>query len=140
MHHDGWVKEKAVKQTAAYNRILKYHLNKPTTQSAEVLRNEITEIGMDQYEIDLVMRASHKPMTILGLLAKNIHGDLDTQLTPIERMKLDQSLTLLTDYLGMCERIFKTPMPLVYSRHTARFLTSFMLLLPFGLHEVTGQW
>ena len=135
MHHDDWVKEKACKQVVAYNRILKYHLRKPTTQSAETLRSEITEIGMDQYEIDLVMRASHKPMTILGLLAKNIHGDLDTQLTDIERMKLDQSLTLLTDYLGMCERIFKTPMPLVYSRHTARFLSWWLLWLPVCLYD-----
>ena len=34
---------------------------------------------------------------------------------------------------GACERIFKSPIPLVYTRHTARFLTVFSALLPFAL-------
>jgi len=42
---------------------------------------------------------------------------------------------------GACERIFKSPIPLVYTRHTARFLTVFCTLLPFGLWgPMDGSW
>ena len=34
---------------------------------------------------------------------------------------------------GACERIFKSPVPLVYTRHTSRFLMVFLLFLPFAM-------
>ena len=34
---------------------------------------------------------------------------------------------------GACERIFKSPVPLVYTRHTSRFLMAFLLFLPFAM-------
>ena len=37
---------------------------------------------------------------------------------------------------GACERIFKSPVPLVYTRHTSRFLSAFLILLPFSLWPV----
>jgi putative membrane protein len=42
---------------------------------------------------------------------------------------------ILGDMLGACERIFSSPVPLVYTRHTARFLSLWMLLLPFAMYE-----
>jgi putative membrane protein len=32
-----------------------------------------------------------------------------------------------------CERLIRTPVPLVYTRHTSRFLGLWVLLLPFAL-------
>jgi predicted membrane chloride channel (bestrophin family) len=37
--------------------------------------------------------------------------------------------------MGKCERIFKTPIPRIYSRHTARFLGAWLVTLPFGLYD-----
>ena len=34
---------------------------------------------------------------------------------------------------GACERIFRTPIPVVYTRHTSRFLTIWGMLVPFCL-------
>ena len=51
-------------------------------------------------------------------------------------LQMDKSIILLGDACETCERIFSSPVPLVYTRHTARFLSTWLLLLPFGLYEV----
>jgi putative membrane protein len=51
------------------------------------------------------------------------------------RIEIDKSLVVLGDTLGACERIFTSPVPLAYTRHTARFLGIWMFLLPFALYK-----
>jgi len=51
------------------------------------------------------------------------------------RVEIDKSLVLLSDCLATCDRIYTAPVPLVYSRHTARFLSLFLLLLPLALYD-----
>jgi predicted membrane chloride channel (bestrophin family) len=59
----------------------------------------------------------------------------------MDRARMDDMVCKLVDYLGACERIFRSPIPLVYTRHTARFLTSFMVLLPLALWgPMAGSW
>ena len=41
----------------------------------------------------------------------------------------------MTDNLGSSERLLSSPVPLFYSRHTARFLSFWLLLLPLGLYD-----
>ncbi|MGZ5006480.1 MAG: bestrophin family protein [Methylobacter sp.] len=53
-------------------------------------------------------------------------------------MGLEGQRILLVDYLGGCERILKTPMPLVYAIKARRFILTFLLLLPFSLIENLG--
>ena len=52
---------------------------------------------------------------------------------------MDKSIILLGDALETCERIFTSPVPLVYTRHTARFLSFWLLLLPLALWEPLGS-
>mmetsp|Transcript_14872 Transcript_14872/g.22138 ORF Transcript_14872/g.22138 Transcript_14872/m.22138 type:complete len:390 (-) Transcript_14872:53-1222(-) len=49
------------------------------------------------------------------------------------RIKIEEGINLLIDYMGMCERILTTPVPRSYSRHTSRFLTMFLFTLPIVL-------
>ena len=51
------------------------------------------------------------------------------------RVEIDKSLIILGDSLASCDRIFSSPVPLVYTRHTARFLSLWLLLLPFAVHD-----
>jgi len=51
------------------------------------------------------------------------------------RVEIDKSLVNIGDCVGACERIFSSPVPLVYTRHTARFLTLWMLLVPTALYD-----
>jgi predicted membrane chloride channel (bestrophin family) len=46
---------------------------------------------------------------------------------------MHDNVTVFQDMLGMCERIFKTPMPIPMTRHTSRFLFIWVLALPFAL-------
>lgn len=57
-----------------------------------------------------------------------------------QRVEMDKSLVIIGDCMGACERIFTSPVPLVYTRHTARFLSLWMLLLPFGLADQLPGW
>jgi predicted membrane chloride channel (bestrophin family) len=58
---------------------------------------------------------------------------------PMDRARIDQSVATLVDLTGACERVFKSPVPLVYTRHTSRFLTFFLLCMPFGIWGVMGD-
>uniref|UniRef100_A0A7S2V4G3 Uncharacterized protein n=1 Tax=Fibrocapsa japonica TaxID=94617 RepID=A0A7S2V4G3_9STRA len=55
------------------------------------------------------------------------------------RTYLEGEITKFIDFMGMCERIKLTPVPLSYSRHTSRFLTVYMATLPFVLTSVCGN-
>jgi len=49
-----------------------------------------------------------------------------------------EALQSLGSQLATCERILKQPVPLSYSRHTSRFLTFYLLSLPFALVNALG--
>uniref|UniRef100_A0A7S4T2M8 Bestrophin homolog n=1 Tax=Ditylum brightwellii TaxID=49249 RepID=A0A7S4T2M8_9STRA len=51
------------------------------------------------------------------------------------RVEIDKSLVIIGDALVSCDRIFSSPVPLVYTRHTARFLSMWMLLMPLAVHD-----
>lgn len=57
-----------------------------------------------------------------------------------ERSWLMQNLEKLSATIGACERLVQTPVPLSYVRHTSRFLSLFMLTLPFALVDVLGPY
>jgi putative membrane protein len=57
-----------------------------------------------------------------------------------DRSRMDQTLSDLCDDVGACERIFKTPIPLVYSRHTSRFVGTWLVLLPLAIWSVDQSW
>lgn len=55
-----------------------------------------------------------------------------------ERVAMDANLTQFHDNVGACERIFKTPIPVAYTRLTSRVLMLWHLALPYGLWETCG--
>ncbi|KAL3905732.1 MAG: hypothetical protein SGARI_004319, partial [Bacillariaceae sp.] len=51
------------------------------------------------------------------------------------RVEIDKSLVIIGDTMTACDRIFSSPVPLVYTRHLARFLSLWMMLFPFAIHD-----
>jgi ion channel-forming bestrophin family protein len=51
------------------------------------------------------------------------------------RVEIDKSLVILGDCSSTCSKIYNSPVPLVYTRHTARFLSVWLVLLPAALYE-----
>merc|ERR1711990_1363838 len=57
-----------------------------------------------------------------------------------DRARFDTTLSVLCDDVGACERIFKSPIPLVYTRHTSRFVGVWLALIPIALWGVDPSW
>ncbi|MGY6274668.1 bestrophin family protein [Methylomonas sp. MgM2] len=97
--------------------------------------DELKDLLSDAEMIQL-KQAQHMPMWVSG----NITGLLELarvnrQLDAIIVAELEKQRALLIDYVGGCERILKTPMPLVYAIKTRRFILLYLFLLPLSLIE-----
>lgn len=90
-------------------------------------------------EIEQMQAAQHMPLFASAKMAAlfrqaHFRHDIDESVFK----ELERQRTMLIDYLGGCERILKTPMPLVYAIKTRRFILIFLLLLPFSLLAKAG--
>lgn len=86
--------------------------------------------------------AEHKPsfvaMEIGRVLREAVH---DQTLDRFPFLQIDRDRAALIDHVGACERILKTPLPLVYAIKIRRFLALFLLILPFALlHRTASDW
>lgn len=90
-------------------------------------------------ELDKLTKAAHMPVfvsdKIAGLIAEARANQLLDDFTFLE---FEKQRAALIDSLGGCERILKTPMPLVYVIKLKRFILLYMLLLPLSLLEPLG--
>merc|ERR1711988_1607016 len=64
----------------------------------------------------------------------------NANISPIERTAMDELLSKLCDDVGACERIFKTPIPRVYTSHLSRFVGSWLFFLPLALYSINMGW
>ena len=56
-------------------------------------------------------------------------------------VQIDKERASLIDHIGACERILKTPLPMVYAIKIRRFIALFLLTLPFALlNRINGDW
>jgi putative membrane protein len=100
---------------------------------------------LSEQEVEQLQSALHMPLfvasKIASLLQKARTGHPNTnglELDGFEFGILEGQRVLLIDHLGACERILKTPMPLVYAVKIRRFIFMFLLLLPLSLLEKAG--
>ncbi|NOT83634.1 MAG: hypothetical protein HOP02_02395 [Methylococcaceae bacterium] len=109
----------------------------------ESLRNgknfdNLTDL-LNEQELESLKSATHMPLFVAGKIAALIQqARLSQQIDGFIFSELEGQLILLIDHLGACERILKTPMPLVYAIKARRFILIFLLLLPFSLIENLG--
>eukprot|EP00930_Biecheleria_cincta_P035197 TRINITY_DN24222_c0_g2_i1.p1 TRINITY_DN24222_c0_g2~~TRINITY_DN24222_c0_g2_i1.p1 ORF type:complete len:704 (-),score=92.97 TRINITY_DN24222_c0_g2_i1:71-2182(-) len=89
--------------------------------------------------------SSNRPLFIVNQLASAI-SSVPNEVGPRgmytnrERTWLLQSVEKLSSTIGACERLVQTPVPLSYARHTSRFLSIYMLSLPWVLVESLGAY
>lgn len=81
------------------------------------------------------LTAGHKPCQALTDISNFARH---SSASPLALQQFDRSLEQFSNQAGACERIFKTPLPLLYTRHTSRFLTIWCLMLPFCLYKELG--
>ena len=93
--------------------------------------------GLDPLPAPLLQKlrqSRNRPLYLLkrmGMLLRSL-PDSET-FSSRERLKALDAVDRLGSYVGACERLVQTPVPLNYARHTSRFLTLWCLTLPLSL-------
>jgi ion channel-forming bestrophin family protein len=92
-------------------------------------------------EAAAVRAANHPPLAISARISERIAEAASRgAISDYVAMTLDQNVQQLVDYLGACERIYKTPLPFVYVVHLRRALIVYCFTLPFALVDAYGWW
>ena len=117
----------------AFSRVTRLHLQPDPDISLE---EQLTGI-LSEDEIEVLRVSGHRPVTALAVLSQLIQK---ADISPIHQQQMSMNLTTFHDILGGCERILRAPIPVSYTRHTARFLFSWLTCLPFAIYGTTGAW
>jgi len=100
---------------------------------------ELLAAGLPPAEAAACARSAHPPLwclqalTLLVARAPMRPGDGEAA-----RPMLDLLIGDLERQVSLCEKILKTPMPLFYTQHVARFMSLWIALLPLGLAPSLG--
>mmetsp|Transcript_19772 Transcript_19772/g.26070 ORF Transcript_19772/g.26070 Transcript_19772/m.26070 type:complete len:492 (-) Transcript_19772:128-1603(-) len=96
-----------------------------------------TEYFLDSDDFCDLGRASNRPLCLVNKMAKVVKSvEFTEAYTSRERLAILSMINKLSDHVGACERLVQTPVPLAYARHTSRFLSIWILTLPFVLDDV----
>ena len=79
-------------------------------------------------------RSQNRPLYLCRRLGMVLRSLPDSEyFSSRERLKALDGVDKLGAYVGACERLVQTPVPLNYARHTSRFLTLWCATLPLSL-------
>eukprot|EP00979_Chaetoceros_neogracilis_P000070 scaffold17_cov259-Chaetoceros_neogracile.AAC.22 len=120
--------------TWAFVRCMKRHLS-PEWDDEEPFRKELLE-KLPKEQAETIFNAAHRPNRALQDLSVAIEN---LPMNFIRKNEIHRAATIFEDNLGSSERLLSSPIPLFYSRHTARFLSFWLLLLPLALWEPLGN-
>lgn len=100
------------------------------------LQLEKTRLALDTFphpELETLDEQRHLPNQIAAVMVQRLY-DLKRQgkITETELWSLNQEISDFTNICGGCERIKNTPIPYAYSSFIKRFITLYILTLPFG--------
>uniref|UniRef100_A0A7S1X865 Uncharacterized protein n=1 Tax=Tetraselmis chuii TaxID=63592 RepID=A0A7S1X865_9CHLO len=90
---------------------------------------------LPQHELDALLASKHKPLYALQVMSEAIRA---SKADSYKQMMMDANMTVFEDCVGACERIFKSPIPQSYTRHTSRFMIVWHTLLPIALVPQLG--
>jgi len=79
-----------------------------------------------------LLQAKHRPTAALAEITQLL---VQLDFHPLHQVEIEKMVTELCSAMGACERIFTSPVPTFYPRHTARFLAFWLFLLPMALYE-----
>ena len=122
-------------ETSAFTRCLRTFLRGKEDDGN--LRVELKALGFTLEEVAGYMSAANRQVYALQKIAETMR---DYGMDGRDRARMDDSLSQLCDDVGACERIFKTPIPLVYTRHTSRFVGTWLAMLPLAIWSVDTSW
>jgi len=110
-------------------RTLLRHVSGPPDE--ESFQNDLYN-ALPIEEAKPIDEAGNRQLRALFYLSRCIES---LPLSERQRIEVDKACVIIGDTMGGTERVYGTPVPLSYTRHTSRFLTVWLLLLPLALYE-----
>ncbi|KAL3806952.1 hypothetical protein ACHAXA_002236 [Cyclostephanos tholiformis] len=122
--------------TWAFVRSMKRHLSPPDEDEPAFCQELRARLSPTQAEA--IIASAHRPNRALYDLSVAIDR---LPMHFMRKNEINKNLSIFEDTLGGCERLLSSPVPLFYTRHTARFLSTWLLLLPFAMYDpFKGSW
>ena len=116
--------------TWSFVRAMKRHLS-PEEEDEEAFQKELYE-KLPEAQAQKIIDAAHRPNRALQDLSYAIDN---LPMHFMRKNEIHRAVTIFEDDLGSSERLLTSPVPLFYSRHTARFVSVWLALLPFALYD-----
>ncbi|CAE8662318.1 unnamed protein product [Polarella glacialis] len=108
--------------------------DEPGMQEMRTEKHVPGQVRLLDAEIQEAEDSEHMPVHILCVLRCCLSQAHDRKLiNDLQLLAMDCNVTSLTDSMGGCERIKKTPFPLSYVSHLRTFIILYLLLLPLML-------
>ena len=121
------LKAALVKWVVALAHCVRLHMRAPRDATPAALAGWLTP-----EELGALSAAAHRPNHCLQVLSCIVAaGAPDPQIAH----RLDEDLKSLEDTIGGCERVYRTPIPLSYTRHTSRLLLFWLAYMPAALYS-----
>jgi putative membrane protein len=118
-----------LKYTIVFSYALQWHLGQRS--DPESLKEDIGNL-LSLAELEDFLKAKNKPQkAILEITSIIKRADLISSI----QGHMDKGICEMADAFYVCDRIYTTPIPLFYTRHTARFLLIWLLTVPMALYQ-----
>lgn len=92
-------------------------------------------------QLDVVKSKDHIPNAIVQQMYVKLHAQFEAgNLTGEQLLMIDKELKGLTNNIGACERILKTPIPYSYSLFLKKFIFAYTITMPFGMASDFKYW
>ncbi|MBW4654493.1 MAG: hypothetical protein KME20_15860 [Kaiparowitsia implicata GSE-PSE-MK54-09C] len=102
--------------------------------------DELTPLLLAE-QLDELTQTNHPALKIAVWLGDGLQRGLQRhQIHPYQAQAMQTLINDLTDALGGCERILKTPIPMAYAIHLKQLLLIYCLTLPFQVVQDLGFW
>jgi putative membrane protein len=96
---------------------------------------KLDELELTDKELEELSLKGHKPNHIAYMIFARMQTIYRAGVfTDADMINLKQQHQVLTDVMGACERIKKTPIPFSYAVYIKLFISVYGLMLPFGLY------
>lgn len=126
---------KVSKSTWAFARSQMRHISNPQDE-ADYCRELHERLPPDQAAG--LIAATHRPNKAMSDLAEAVS---ELPMNFLRKNEIDKDIQLFEDTCGSSERLFSSPIPLFYTRHTARYLSTWLALMPLGIYDsFKGSW
>eukprot|EP00955_Chlamydomonas_euryale_P075493 362342-Chlamydomonas_euryale.AAC.8 len=106
-------------------------------QPGEFALEDFLKDTLTAREIKSLEDAPHRPVRAIHTLSQVV---MNSKMDSIEKTTLGTNITQFHDILGGCERLLRAPIPVSYTRHTARFLFIWLTLLPIAIYPNVGDF